>query len=77
MTFPYYCAVITIGLPYKTIIQPTNPVITQPTFSTRGQKQKLSRVTISLYQSIGGMYGIQDVPEHMYDIKYEAEGEQQ
>lgn len=77
ITFLYYCAKITIGLPYKMIVQPTNPVITQPTFSTRGQKQKLSRVTISLYQSIGGKYGIQDVPEHMYDIKYEAEGEQQ
>lgn len=70
MTFDYYCAKIVIGLPYRTTIQPTNPVISSPTFSTRGQKQKLNRATISLYQSLGGKYGIQDVPEHMYEIDY-------
>ena len=43
VTFQYYCNQITIGLPYKVTIQPTNPVISSPTFSTRGQKQKLDR----------------------------------
>ena len=70
VTFIYYCNQITIGLPYTVTIQPTNPVITNPTFSTRGQKQKLDRVTISLYQSLGGMYGIENDPEHMYEINY-------
>ena len=70
ITLDYYCSQITIGLPYTMTVQPTNPVVTNPTFSTRGQKQKLNRVTISLYQSLGGKYGIKDDPDYMYDIVY-------
>lgn len=70
MTFAYYCAQITIGIPYKLTVQPTNPVVTSQTFSTRGQKQKLNRVTISLYQSLGGKFGIKDADGEMYIIGY-------
>lgn len=68
ITFQYYCAQITIGLPYKVTIQPTNPVASSPVSTTRGQKQKLNRVTISLYQSLGGEYGV-DL-DAMYPIVY-------
>jgi hypothetical protein len=68
MTFNYYCAQITIGLPYKMTVQPTNPVITSQTVSTRGQKQKVSCSTISLYQSLGGKFGVS--PNEMYPIVY-------
>ncbi len=67
-TFQYYCAQITIGLPYKVTVQPMNPVTAGTTSTTRGMKQKLSRVTISLYQSLGGKYGT-DL-NHMDDIHY-------
>ena len=68
VTFGYYCNQITIGLPYTTTIQPSNPVITTPTHTTRGMQQKLETVTISLYQSMGGQFGTD--PAHMYDITY-------
>jgi len=73
ITFDYYCAKITIGIPYTVTIQPTNPVLSSQASTTRGQKQKLSRVTISLYQSIGGQYGTS--LDHMYDITYGPESE--
>lgn len=68
ITFNYYCAQIVIGIPYTMTVQPTNPVITNPTFSTRGQRQKLNRVTISLYQSLGGKFGTS--LDDMYEITY-------
>ena len=68
MTFLFYCAKITIGLPYQVTIQPTNPVTSSPASTTRGMRQKLNRVTVSLYQSMGGQIGTD--PDHMYDIVY-------
>lgn len=68
ITFMYYCAKIAIGIPYRMTVQPTNPILSQQGSTTRGQKQKLNRVTISLYQSLGGKYGV-DL-SHMYDITY-------
>ena len=56
MTFDYFCNLITIGIPYQTTIQPTNPALTSQTSTTRGMPQKLNRVTLSLYQSMGGQY---------------------
>ena len=70
MTFQYYCAQITIGLPYNVTIQPTNPIATGPISTTRGQKQKLTRATISLYQSMGGKVGTDLAIDHMYDLTY-------
>lgn len=66
--FPYYANLITIGIPYDTIIQPTNPVLSSQGATSRGMPQKLNRVTLSLYQSMGGQYG-EDLG-HMYDITY-------
>ena len=53
LTFPYYCNQITVGIPYTVTVQPTNPVISGQATTTRGMKQKLSRATVSLYQSMG------------------------
>jgi hypothetical protein len=68
VAFPYYCNLITIGLPYQVTVQPTNPVLTAQGSTTRGMKQKISRVTLSLYQSMGGQYGTD--PANMYDLNY-------
>jgi len=68
VTFPYYANLITIGLPYKVTIQPTNPVVTTSAATTRGMKQKLNRATLSLYQSMGGWFGVD--PDHLYPITY-------
>lgn len=69
LTFPYYCNRITVGLPYTMTVQPTNPIFNTPSLTTRGIKQKLSKVVISLYQSMGGQFGTD--PGHMYDIVYD------
>lgn len=68
ITFPYYSNFITIGIPYGVELQPTNPVLSSQASTTRGMPQKLNRVTLSLYQSMGGQYGTD--PAHMYDITY-------
>jgi hypothetical protein len=68
VTFPYYCAQITIGLTYTMTVQPSNPVLDTPTHTTRGQKQKLDKGLLSVYQSMGGQYGT-DL-SHMYNITY-------
>jgi hypothetical protein len=68
ITFDYYANLITIGIPYDTTIQPTNPVLSSQGATSRGMPQKLNRVTLSLYQSMGGQYG-NDL-DHMYDITY-------
>lgn len=66
--FPYYSNRITIGIPYQYTLQPTNPVLASQGATTRGMPQKLNRVTLSLYQAMGGQYG-EDL-DHMYDITY-------
>lgn len=68
ITFPYYANLITIGIPYKTTVQPTNPVLSSQAATTRGMPQKLNRVTLSLYQAMGGQYGT-DL-DHLYDLNY-------
>lgn len=68
VNFAYYCNLITIGIPYKLTVQPTNPVLSSPSATTRGQKQKLERVTISFYQAMGGKFGVD--PSHMYPVIY-------
>jgi hypothetical protein len=68
VNFPYFCNLITIGLPYQMTVQPTNPVLSSQGGTTRGMKQKLNRVTLSLYESMGGQCGT-DL-QHMYDITY-------
>lgn len=70
VAFPVYANLITIGIPYKTTIQPTNPVLSSTAATTRGMPQKLNRVSLSIYQSIGGQYGTD--PAHMYDMTYGA-----
>jgi len=70
VNFAYYCNLITIGIPYQVTVQPTNPMLSSPAATTRGQKQKLNRVTLSLYQSMGGKFGTD--PDHLYDITYGA-----
>jgi hypothetical protein len=68
ISFPYYANLITIGIPYTYTLQPTNPTLSSQGATTRGMRQKLSRVTLSLYQAMNGKMGI-DL-DHMYDITY-------
>ena len=68
ITFDYYANLITIGIPYKTTIQPNNPALISQTSTTRSMPQKINRIALSLYQSMGGQYG-EDL-NHMYDINY-------
>lgn len=68
ISFPYYANLITIGIPYRYKLQPTNPVLSSQGATTRGMPQKLNRVTLSVYQAMGGQYG-QDL-DHMYDLNY-------
>jgi hypothetical protein len=68
VTFPYFCNLITIGLPYQITIQPTNPVVSTQSSTTKDMRQKINRITLSLYQSMGGQFGT-DL-DYMYDITY-------
>jgi hypothetical protein len=68
VVFPYYANIITIGLPYGLTLRPTNPTLTTQAATSRGMPQKLNRVTLSLYEAMGGQYGT-DL-NHMYDIDY-------
>lgn len=68
LTLPYFSNLTTIGIPYQTTTQPTNPVLSSQAATTRGMKQKLDRVTLSLYESMGGYYGT-DL-QHMHPIQY-------
>lgn len=68
MDFPYYANLITIGIPYKYTVQPTNPVLSSQAATTRGMPQKLNRYTLSLYEAMGGQVG-EDL-KHLYDITY-------
>jgi len=68
VNFDYYCNLITIGIPYEVKVQPVNPVLSSPSATTRGMPQKLNRVTLSLYQSMGGKFGTD--PAHLYPITY-------
>lgn len=68
VNFAYYCNLITIGIPYELKIQPVNPVLSSQSATTRGMKQKLDRVTLSLYQAMGGKFGTDSA--HLYYIVY-------
>lgn len=70
VVFGAYANQVTIGLPFTTTIQPMNPVIGSPQATSKGKKQKFSRATLSLYESIGGLVGIDG--QHLYDIDYGA-----
>jgi len=68
ISFPYYANLITIGIPYQLTVQPTNPVLSSQGATTRSMSQKINRISLSLYESMGGCYG--DNLDHMYDIDY-------
>ena len=68
ITFPYYYNLLTIGIPYTLTIQPTDPALESESTTTVGMRQKLSRVTMSLYESMGGMSGTE--LGYMYPIDY-------
>jgi hypothetical protein len=68
VTFAYYANFITIGIPYQMTVRPTNPTLSSQAATTRGMKQKLDRVTLSLYQAMGGNVGV-DL-DHIYPINY-------
>jgi hypothetical protein len=61
VVFNYYCNLITIGMPFTTTIEPMNPNIASQQGTSRGKKQKINRVTLSLYETAGDVkYGRDD-----------------
>ena len=68
VTFPFYANLITIGLPFTTTIEPMNPILGTREQTSKGKRQKISRATFSLYQSIGGKYG--DDQAHLHALAY-------
>lgn len=70
VVFGSYANMVTIGLPFATTIQPLNPIIGTQQATSKGKKQKFSRVTLSLYESIGGMVGTDST--HLHSMNYGA-----
>ena len=68
LTFDTPASQITVGLPYTQTMQPANLVVAASGGTSRGMKQKLRRVTLSIYQGVGGKYGTD--PAYMYAIPY-------
>jgi hypothetical protein len=68
VTFAYYANLVTIGLTFQTIIEPMNPTLGSPQQTSKGKKQKISRVTFSLCDSIGGLYG--NDQQHLHLMAY-------
>jgi hypothetical protein len=66
--FGSYANAVTIGLPYKTTIQPMNPILGDQKQTSKGKKQKFSRVTLSMFESVGGMVGTDS--KHLHAINY-------
>jgi hypothetical protein len=69
MSFQYYANLITTGIPYTLTIQPTNPTLSSQGATTRGMPQKINRVSLSLYQAMGGQCG-QDL-QHLHALNYD------
>lgn len=68
VAFGSYANQVTIGLPFQTTIQPMNPIIGTPQATSKGKKQKFSRVTLSMYESVGGKVGTD--ASHLHAISY-------
>lgn len=68
VNFGSYCNSVTIGLPYRTIIQPMNPILGSQQATSKGKKQKFTRVTLSLYESVGGLVGTDY--KHLHSMLY-------
>ena len=68
VTFPSYANLVNIGLPFTTIIEPMNPILGNREQTSKGKRQKISRATFSLYQSIGGKYGNDQA--HLHALAY-------
>ena len=73
ITFPYYANLITVGLPYTMIVQPTNPILSNQQASSMGERQKINEISISVYESLGGKYGSSLNDNDLYDIIYGEE----
>lgn len=68
VNFGSYANLVTIGLPFTTTIEPMNPIVGAPQATSKGKKQKISRATFSLYQSIGGKYAT--AGGQLFDMAY-------
>ena len=66
ISFPFYANVIHAGLPYETVIEPLNPSTQTRQGVSRGKKQKINRVTLCFYDSIGCKIGIDR--DHLFDL---------
>jgi hypothetical protein len=71
-TFPWYANIIHVGLPFSTILEPMNPNAGSQQGTARGKKQKINRVTLCFYETMGCEIGInQDL---LHDIPVEDAG---
>ena len=71
LNFATYANLITMGIPYTMTVQPLNLVVSSQGATTRGMKQKLNRVTVSIYEGMGGQMGIcENNVSTLYDIEY-------
>lgn len=68
VVFPSYANLVTIGLSYKTIVEPLNPVLGNQQATTKSKRQKFPRANCSLYQCIGGEFGTDW--DHLHPIAY-------
>lgn len=53
----FYANKIHLGLGYSSIVEPMKPFIAGEAGTTRGRKQKISRLVVSFYESIGAKAG--------------------
>jgi hypothetical protein len=74
ITAPFSADVLIAGLPYKVIIEPNNPAAGSQQGSVRGKKQKINRVTLCFYESIGAEAG--NNQSHLQNIPIMAPGTQ-
>ena len=70
LAFEWYANLVTVGLPYTMIVQPTNPVLGNQQGTSKGELQKVNEISLSVYQSVGGKYGSSLNDADLYKIPY-------
>jgi hypothetical protein len=58
VTVTFTATKLVAGLPYEVIIEPNNPAAGSRQGSVRGKKQKINRVTLAFYETLGCQVGM-------------------
>ena len=66
--FGSYANLVTIGLPFRSIVEPLNPIIGNQQATSKSKRQKFTRANVSFYESVGGMFGTDW--KHLHAINY-------